>query len=152
MLTVEVIETIRCTPEELLAFVLDPERYAQVDRKIRPVRRVRRQDRCTEFAFRPRLAGLPGPETVAQMRLTPGARVDIRLAPPPANRLSRRLCDFEASFVCTPTGDGTRLVRTLTFHFAPWLSRLAEPLLRRRLTAEVAEEVALAKAHLERTA
>ncbi|MFI0153877.1 hypothetical protein [Streptomyces lydicus] len=71
--------------------------------------------------------------------------------PAPANRLSRRLCDFEASFVCTPTGDGTRLVRTLTFHFAPCLSRLAEPLLRRRLTAEVAAEVALAKAHLERT-
>ncbi|MFF8308974.1 hypothetical protein [Streptomyces lydicus] len=34
---------------------------------------------------------------------------------------------------------------------ATTLSRLAEPLLRRRLTAEVAEEVALAKAYLERT-
>ena len=151
MLTVQATEVIASRPEELLGFVMDVERYAEVDRKIRPVRWVRRADGFTEFGFRPRLAGLPGAVSVAQMRLTPGERVDIRLAPAPANRLTRLASDFDASFVCVPVDGGTRLVRTLSFHFRPALRWLAEPVLRRRLTAEVEEEVRLLKAHLERS-
>ncbi|MGW0247686.1 SRPBCC family protein [Nocardia goodfellowii] len=150
MLTVEVTETIACTPDELLEFVMDVESYAKVDRKIRPLGWVRREENFTEFAFRPSLAGLPGPPSVSQMRLTPGERVDVQLAPPPANRLSRLASDFTASFVCTPVAGGTRLVRTLNFDFKPPLRWLVEPLLRRRITAEVREEVRLAKAYLER--
>ncbi len=36
--TVEVTETISCTPDELLEFVMDVERYAQLDHEIRPIR------------------------------------------------------------------------------------------------------------------
>lgn len=75
-----------------------------------------------------------------------GKRIDIALAPPPANRLTRMASDFDASFVCTPVEGGTRRwVRTLNFRFRPVLRWLAEPLLRRRLAAEVREEVRLAK-------
>ncbi|MCO1577470.1 SRPBCC family protein [Crossiella sp. SN42] len=148
MLTIEVTETIGCTPDELLEFVMDARRYAEVDRKIRPVVWMRRDGDLTEFAFRPRLAGLPVPPTVSQMRRTPGERVDVRLAPAPANRLTRLFSDFDASFVCTPVERGTRLTRTLNFHFRPWL-RWLEPVLRRKVTGEVAEEVRLAKRYLE---
>jgi hypothetical protein len=150
MLTVEVSETIACTPEELLEFVMDTERYAEVDRKIRPLRWVRREGNLTEFCCRARIAGLRTPLSVTQLRLTPGERIDIGLAPAPANRLVRLLSGFEASFVCTPEEGGTRLVRTLGFRFRPGLHLIAEPLLRKRLTAEVQEEVHLAKAYLER--
>jgi hypothetical protein len=150
MLTVEVTETISCTPDELLEFVMDPERYAEVDSKIRPVRWVRREGNVTEFEFRPKLAGLPGPPSVSRMELTPGERVDVALAPPPANRLARLASDFDASFVCTPVDGGTKLVRTLNFHFRPVLRWFAEPMLRRQLLADVREEVRLAKEYLER--
>ncbi|TPQ16453.1 SRPBCC family protein [Streptomyces sporangiiformans] len=150
MLTVEVTETFPCTPDELLDFVMDVERYALVDRKLRPVLWTRRDGNLLEFAFRPRLAGLPAPRTVARARLTPGHRIDIALAPPPANRLTRLASDFDARFVCTPVENGTRLVRTLNFRFRPPLRWLAEPLLRRPLTADVQEEVRLAKEYIQR--
>lgn len=151
MLTVEVTEKISCTPDELLEFVMDVERYAQVDRKIRPVQWARRDGNLTEFCFRPRLVGIPAPPSVAQMRLTPGKRIDITLAPPPANRMTRMASEFDASFVCTPVEGGTRLVRTLNFRFKPWLRWLAEPLLRRRLAEDVRDEVQLAKQYLQQT-
>jgi len=44
---------------------------------------------------------------------------------------------------CTPE------VRTLNFRFRPVLRWLAEPLLRRRMAAEVDEEVRLAKQYLQ---
>ncbi|GAA2598312.1 SRPBCC family protein [Actinomadura fulvescens] len=149
MLTVRVTETISCTPDELLEFVMDVERYAQIDKKIRPLRWVRRDEDFTEFGFRPSVAGIPGPPTVSQMRRTAGERIDIELAPPPANRMARLTADFDASFVCTPVEGGTELVRTLNYRFKPWVAWLAEPLLRRRLNADVREEVRLAKEHLE---
>ncbi|MGH3901252.1 MAG: SRPBCC family protein [Pseudonocardiaceae bacterium] len=122
MLTVEVTERISCTPDELLESVMDVERYAQVDRKIRPVQWARREGDLTEFCFRPRLVGIPAPPSVAQLRLTPGKRIDITLVPPPANRLTRMASDFDASFACTPVEGGTRLVRTLNFRFKPWFA------------------------------
>ncbi|TDD21584.1 SRPBCC family protein [Nonomuraea diastatica] len=150
MLTAQVTETIDCSPDDLLSFVMDPEKYAEVDRKIRPVTWVRRSENVCEFGFRPRLAGLPAPPAVSRMRLTPGHRVDVVLAPPPANRLTRLASDFDASFVCTPHQGGTLLVRTLRFHFRPWIRWIAEPLLRRWLIDDVRDEVRQAKEHLER--
>ena len=45
MLTVQVTQVIDCTPDELLQFVMDPDRY--------------------EFAFWARVAGIPGSVTVS---------------------------------------------------------------------------------------
>lgn len=149
MLTVEATETIFRPPDDVLAFVMDPERYALVDRKIRPIRWVRRDGNLCEFAFRPSLLGIPGPPTVSRMRLTPGERVDVQLAPAPANRMTRLLVEVEAAFVCTPVDGGTRLDRRLSFRFRPVVRWLAEPLLRRGLARDVRDEVRLAKEHLE---
>lgn len=57
MLEARVTETIRCTPEELLDFVMDPERYAEVDEKIGTIDWVRREGNVTEFRFRGALPG-----------------------------------------------------------------------------------------------
>lgn len=80
--------TIACTPREFLEFVMDIERYAQVDDEIAPILWTRRQGNVVTFACRPRLAGLRQPKVVQTMRLTPGERIDIALTPRPANRLS----------------------------------------------------------------
>jgi hypothetical protein len=149
MLSVETTETIACTPDELLDFVMDPRRYATVDRKIRPVRWVNRDGDFCEFGFRPSLVGVPGPPAVSHMSLTPGERVDARLAPAPKNRLTRLLLELDASFVVTPVDGGTHLVRRLDYRFRPAVRWLAEPLLRRALARDVREEVRLAKEHLE---
>ncbi|PSK89608.1 carbon monoxide dehydrogenase subunit G [Murinocardiopsis flavida] len=151
MVEVTVAEVIRCTPEEFLAFVLDPEAYARVDDKIGAIDWVRREGDLTEFRFRPKLPGVPGPapKLVSQMRLTPGERVDVRYAPLPQNRLNHRLSRFAASFAAAPADGGTRVTRTISIDFAPFARWLLEPILRRTLPADVAKEIHAAKAHLE---
>lgn len=75
MVEAQVVETIRCKPDELLEFVMDIERYAEVDAKIRSLDWARREGELTEFKFRPKLPGvpLPSPKWVQQIRLTPRA-------------------------------------------------------------------------------
>ncbi|MGH3499277.1 MAG: hypothetical protein ACRDQA_00005, partial [Nocardioidaceae bacterium] len=89
------------------------------------------------------------PKVVQQARLTPGERVDIWLSPLPRNRFQHALSSFEASFACDAVPDGTRVTRTLTFQFAPYVRWLLEPRLRHRLPGEVRAELRLAKQHLE---
>ncbi|RZQ61602.1 SRPBCC family protein [Amycolatopsis suaedae] len=151
MLSVTVERTIRCTPEELLAFVLDVHRYTEVDDKIGPIDWVRQDGDVTEFRFRSRLPGLPaGPKVISRMQLTPGERIDIALAPPPRNRLNHKVSTFSASFVCEPVDDGTRLTRTISLGFHPAIRWLVEPILRRRLPPDVEREVEGAKRYLEK--
>jgi hypothetical protein len=152
MIQVRVVETIGCTPGDLLEFVMDIERYAEVDRKIHPVTWARRDGNLLEFECRPKVAGVPQPKVVQRVRLTPGERIDITLSPPPRNRLQHAIARFEASFECAEAEGGTRVTRTLTFRITPPLRWLLEPLLRRRLPAEVREEIQLAKRHLEHRA
>jgi len=149
MVRVQVTETIACTPDEFLEFVMDIERYAQVDKKISPILWQRREGDLLEFACRPTLAGLPQPKVVQQAALTPGRRIGISLSPLPRNRLAHAIAHFEASFVCAPVDGGTEVTRTLEFRFTPAVRWLLEPLLRRRLPAEVRDEIRLAKRYLE---
>lgn len=150
MVGVQVEETIRTSPEEFLEFVMDIERYAQVDPKISPVLWQRRDGNVVEFACRPKLAGLRQPKVVQYIELTPGHRVDIGLKPLPSNRIAHAVARFNASFECSSAEDGTRIVRTLEFRFSPLVRWLLEPLFRRRLEHEVREEIRLAKDYLER--
>ncbi|MFB4270901.1 SRPBCC family protein [Nonomuraea sp. GTA35] len=146
-------EIIRCTPEEFLRFVMDAERYAEIDDKIGPIDWVRHSGDLVEFKFRPILPGVPGPapKLISQMRLTPGRRVDVQYAPLPHNRLNHRLSRFRASFEAENVGDGTTKVRrTISIDFAPFLRWLLEPVLRRRLAADVKKEIGGAKERLER--
>ncbi|MEZ7126340.1 SRPBCC family protein [Nonomuraea sp. AD125B] len=152
MVQVIVEETIRCTPQEYLDFVMDAERYAEIDDKIGPIDWVRRVGHIVEFRFRPRLPGIPGPapKLVSQMRLTPGRRVDVRYAPLPRNRLNHLLSRFSASFEAEAVADGvSRVRRTISIDFAPFLRWLLEPALRRRLPADVRNEVRGSKRRLE---
>ncbi|MFD1930028.1 MULTISPECIES: SRPBCC family protein [Nonomuraea] len=151
MVHVTVEEIIRCTPEEFLEFVMDPERYATIDDKIGPIDWVRRTGDVTEFRFRSALPGIPGPapKVVSQMRLTPGDRVDVRYAPLPHNRLSHRVSRFQASFVAEPVDGGTKVTRTIAIDFPPVIRWLLEPILRRTLPPDVEKEVHGAKTHLE---
>lgn len=152
MVTVQVEDTIDCTPGRLLEFVMDIERYAEVDSKINPVTWSRREGNLLEFECKPKVAGVPQPKVIQQARLAPGKRIDISLSPLPRNRLQHAMTHFEASFECAEVAGGTHVTRTLTFRFSPTFRWLLEPLLRRRLPGEVREEVRLAKEHLERHA
>lgn len=149
MVMVQLTETVACTPDEFLEFVMDIERYALVDKKISPILWQRREGDLVEFACRPTLAGLPQPKVVQQVRLTPGVRVDISLSPLPHNRVAHATAHFEASFECTPIASGTHVTRTLDFRFTRTLRWMLEPLLQRRLPGEVRDELQLAKQYLE---
>ncbi|QWF83288.1 SRPBCC family protein [Amycolatopsis sp. CA-230715] len=144
-------ETIACTPGELLEFVLDPERYAEVDRKIGPIDWVRREATTTTFRFRGRVPGLPGPmpKIESRMTLTPGERVDVVLPRVRANRLANLMSEFSASWVCVPADGGTTVTRTVRFAFKGPAKWLLEPALDRVLPADLVDELHQAKAYLE---
>jgi hypothetical protein len=151
MVEVTVEETVSCPPEAFLALVMDPRRYAEIDRKLGRIDWVRREGDVTEFRFRSALPGLgPGPKIVSRMTLTPGERVDVRLPDRPENRLARRVSTFEASFSCVPVAGGIRVTRRIAIGFAAPLRRLLEPLLRRKLRADVEDELRGVKRLLER--
>jgi len=149
MVNVEVVETIAATPEQVLGLVMDIERYADVDAKIRPILWTRREGNRMEFACRPKLAGLRQPKVVQYAELTPGRRVDIGLLPKPHNRLAHAMAHFTASFVCVAVDGGTEVTRRLRFTFTPAVRWLMEPLLRQRLQRDVQHEIRLAKSYLE---
>jgi hypothetical protein len=154
MVQAESIQTVACTPDEFLEFVMDIEQYAEVDEKIRPIYWSRRDGNTVEFQFRPKLPGLPlpAPKLVQRVELTPGRRIDITNAPLPHNQLGNRMSDFRASFICEPVDGGTRVTRTVEMTFPALVKWLIEPLLKRRLSAAVASELTQAKAHLEQRA
>ncbi|MEU7530716.1 SRPBCC family protein [Saccharothrix sp. NPDC042600] len=151
MIEVTERETIACEPRDWLEFVLDVERYAEVDDKIGPIRWSRRRGDVVEFKFRPRLPGvrLPEPCTTSRMRLVAGERIDVRLAPLPRNALNRCAGLFRARFSAVAVDGGAEVTRMISFRFNPLLRGLFEPTLRRTLPASVRRELALAKRILE---
>jgi hypothetical protein len=144
-------QTVQCTPDQFLALVMDPKRYAQIDDKLGPIDWVRREGNVTRFQFRSRLPGVPGPspKVVSQMTLTPGERVDIEYAPVPENRINQRISTFAASFACAPADDGTRVSRTIELGFIPLLRWILEPILRRTLRPDLQRELSGAKSLVE---
>ena len=148
---VELQETINCSPQSWLEFVMDVERYAEVDDKIEQIAWVRRKDQLVEFKFRPRLPGLPLPPVrmVSQMRLTSDSRIDVRLAPLPQNLSNRLVTRFRASFSCEPHDGGILATRAISFAFTPGIRRVIEPVLSRTLPPSVRRELCLTKKILE---
>lgn len=151
MVSARTTRTIRCTPDEFLALVMDIERYAEVDDKIRPIYWSRRTGNVLEFRFRPKLPGLPipVPKLVQRIALTPGKRVDITNAPLPHNRLGNRMSSFTASFVCEAVDGATVVTRTIDMTFPAPMRWFVEPILKPRLQAAVDDEIDRAKARLE---
>lgn len=151
MVRIQAVQTIACTPAEVLEFVMDIERYAEVDEKIRPVYWSRSDGNLVEFQFRPKLPGLPipTPKLVQRVQLTPGERIEITNAPWPRNKIGNRMSGFRASFVCRPVEDGTQVTRTVEMTFPTIVRWLVEPLPERRLPEAVEAELAQAKVYLE---
>jgi len=148
---VELQETIRCSAQTWLEFVLAVDRYREVDNKIGPIPWSSRVGNLVEFKFRPRLPGvrLPPSYIVSQMRLTPWQSIDVALAPLPRNLISRPALQFSAQFSCTPCNDGINVTRSVCFAFTPGLSWYTDPILRRTLPVSVRRELDLTKALLE---
>src|SRR3954453_20365991 len=133
---------IPCAADEYLAFVLDVERYRQVDDKIGPIDWVRTDGTVTEFRFRPKMPLMPwSPKVVSQMTLTPGQRVDIEYAPLPANRLARALSSFRAFFACEPVEGGIRVTRSVTISLPTLLRPVERVTLERQLQKSVEREL-----------
>lgn len=144
MTTGTAVATIQTSADEYLAFVLDVERYRQVDDKLGRIDWVRTDGNVTEFRFRPKMPMMPwSPKVVSQMTLTPGQRIDIQYAPPPLNRLASALSSFSAFFAVEPVDDGVRVTRSVTISLPRLLRPVERLTLGRQLQTSVERELAL---------
>ena len=152
MLKVVVEETMNCTPDDFLEFVLDVHRYAEVDDKIGKIDWAHRDGNTTDFKFRPVLPGIPGPAPKMVMRVArvPGDTIEMSLAPLPHNRLNHRLIRFDGTFECTQVEGGTHIRSVTTMDVTPAARWLMEPLLRRNLAANIRAELDRAKVYMDR--
>jgi hypothetical protein len=152
MLEVVVEETMNCTPDDFLEFVLDVHRYAEVDDKIGTIDWTRRDGDTTEFRFRPVLPGIPGPapRMVLLVRRVPGDIIEMALSPRPHNRLNHLLIRFESTFECTRVDGGTLVRSVTTMDVTPPARWLVEPILRRHLPGNIRSELDRAKVYMDR--
>lgn len=138
--------TFSTTADEFLAFVIDVERYREVDDKLGPIDWVRTEGTVTEFRFRPKMPLMPwSPKVVSRMTLIPGERIDIEYAPKPQNRMARALSTFSAFFACAPAEGGIHVTRSVTISLPAPLRPIERLTLHRRLQASVERELALTR-------
>lgn len=143
MMLVEAEATVNRSPEEILEWVADLERYRQADTKIT---RVVHQG-TDRVRYRGRLRGIPTPVDENVVTLDPGRSLTFTGAP---GRWTRRLLDFEGSFACQPAADGTRVLHRESFGFKPAPVRMiAEAWLGRWLQREIDEEMQRLKIQIE---
>lgn len=144
----EASATVQATPSEVFDFVIDLERYRQADHKIGRVGEVRRFGDGGTARFAGRLRGLPGPSGTY-----PFTRDESRLVfgTPIAGPARWFLAYFEGSFDCEATTEGTLVTHREKYRFkAPW-RWLAEPLLRRWLEHDTADEMVRFKTLIDAT-
>ncbi len=142
----EATTTVTVPPNEVFDFVLDLTRYRQADRKIGRVGPVHRSGNTGTTTFSGRIKGLPGPSGTYPFTLT-ASRLQFDS---PIGGPARWFLDFEGSFHCEAVADGTVVTHREAFTFKrPW-RWLAEPLLRRWLAADTAEEMVRFKELIER--
>ena len=140
---------VRATPQEVLEFVCDLDRYRQVDTKI--VRVIERcdlteSDRGTA-PYRGRLRGIPSPVDSNDVHLTRWSRVDFTGSPA---SWVRRLVDFHGWFACEPADVGTSVTHSEQFGFHRPGRWLMEPWLRTWLDDDLADELKRLAAALDR--
>lgn len=134
MLRVEGTVIVHRSPEEVLEWVVDLERYRRADTKITKV--IRQSD--DRVIYRGRLRGIPTPADENLVQYERGKSLTFRGAP----RWTRHVLDFEGSFHCHPVDGGTRLVHTEQLGFKPWPVRIAmEAWLRSWLEREIVDEM-----------
>lgn len=138
---------IRATAEQVLALVMDVQRYAAVDAKIGAIHWVQRSadgDRVT-FRFTPRLGPVPALLRSTQHITRRGEGLLITPEPSWTDRLAR----FQATVECAPHGHGVLVRRRLAFWLAAPLRPVLGPALRRWLAKDVPAELEGARRVLE---
>lgn len=132
---------IERSPEQILRWVLDLDRYKLADQKITKVvdRPVLDASGNGVARYRGRLRGLPTPVDTNLVSLE-AEKLTFQGAP---GIWTRRLVDFTGTFECTSTGSGSTTLRhTETFHFHPAaMERLAGRVLGAWLQREIEIEV-----------
>ena len=137
MIVGEATATVGVEPSQVFEFVLDLQRYREADRKIGRVGAVHRHGNSGTAEFSGRIRGLPGPRGVYPFTLTSSR---LQFGSPIAGP-ARRFLDFEGTFDCKETRAGTVVTHREVFKFKrPW-RWMAEPLLRRWLEADTADEM-----------
>jgi hypothetical protein len=137
MIVGEATATVAVSPQEVFDFVLDLRRYRLADRKIGKIGAMTRAGDRGTVRFSGRIKGLPGPPGTYPFTLTDSRLVFGSAIAGPA----RWFLDFEGSFDCAVAADGTVVTHREVFDFkAPW-HWIAEPLLRRWLETDTAEEM-----------
>jgi len=146
MIVGEATATVTVPPNGVFAFVLDLHRYRQADHKIGKVGPMTRSGDHGTVRFSGRIKGLPGPAGTYPFTVTP-----TRLCfGSPIGGPARWFLDFEGTFDCEEIAGGTNVTHREVFAFKrPW-RWLAEPLLRRWLEADTAEEMIRFKELIER--
>jgi hypothetical protein len=148
MIVGEASATVAVSPQEVFDFVLDLRRYRLADRKIGKVGATTRTGDRGTVRFAGRIKGLPGPMGTYPFTLTDSRLVFGSAIAGPA----RWFLDFEGSFDCAVAADGTVVTHREVFDFkGPW-HWIAEPLLRRWLETDTAEEMVRFKALVEGSA
>jgi hypothetical protein len=142
----EATVTVSVPQDEVFDFVLDLNRYREADHKIGRVGAVERLGNSGTAQFSGRIRGLPGP-TGTYPFTREGSR--LRFGSPIAGA-ARWFLDFEGTFDCAETPEGTVVTHREEFDFKPPIRWLAEPFLRRWLEADTAEEMARFKQLIER--
>lgn len=146
MIVGEASTTVSATPNDVFDFVLDLNRYRQADHKIGRVGTIDNEGDRGMVRFSGRIRGLPGPSGTY-----PFTRTESRLGfGSPVAGPARWFLDFEGTFVTEQTSEGTVVTHREVFTFKrPW-RWLAEPLLRRWLENDTAEEMVRFKKLVER--
>jgi len=145
MIVGEASATVNASPDEVFEFVLDLNRYRQADHKIGRVRAFERTGNTGSATFQGRVRGLPGPTGTYPFTMS-GSR--LRFGSPTAGA-ARWFLEFEGTFDCEMTPAGTVVTHREAFNFKPPWRWLAEPLLRRWLERDTAEEMVRFKALVE---
>jgi len=148
MIVGEATAVVNVSPREVFEFVFDLRRYRQADRKIGRVGAMTRDGDSGTVQFSGRLRGLPGPSGVYPFTVTP---THLEFGSPIAGA-ARWFLDFEGSFDCEETPEGTRVRHREVFKFKrPW-RWLLEPLLRRWLEHDTSDEMVRFKQLIEQPA
>jgi hypothetical protein len=146
MIVGEATTTVTVPPSDVFEFVLDLKRYRQADRKIGRVGPIHRTGNTGTVTFSGRIKGLPGPSGTYPFTTTAS---HLQFGSPIAGP-ARWFLDFEGTFDCEVTATGTIVTHREAFDFKkPW-RWIAEPLLRRWLETDTAEEMVRFKELVER--
>lgn len=139
-LRVEATVEVASTPQEVLEFVLDMDRYRQADQKITRVSSVTGPDAAGQGSVRMwgKLPGMPAAPDRQDFVLERWERLTLVGAPRQPGRL---LFAFTGTFDCAPTAEGTTIVtHRYQFDFRRpfrWLERRMQPRLAKGIDEEV---------------